>query len=141
MSELSTRRDILLNELRNLPDLHARLERFMARARQVPALPETLRVDAFRVDGCLAQLWVAPEFRDGRCWFRCDSDSLIVKSIAQLLCDFYSGVPPQEILETDPTFLRDVGITQHLSANRRNALTRVGRIIHQFAAANNGVVG
>ena len=62
-------------------------------------------------------------------------------AILEALQEANRPLTPQEILETDPTFLRDVGITQHLSANRRNALTRVGRIIHQFAAANNGVVG
>jgi cysteine desulfuration protein SufE len=134
MSELATRREALLAELKRFPDAHARIEQLMDRARRIEPLPDALRADAHLVEGCMAQLWVVPELRDGRCWFRCDSDALVVKSIAHLLCDFYSGVPPAEILATDPSFLREAGITQHLSANRRNALTRVWRIIRGFAA-------
>jgi len=66
----------------------------------------------------------------------CDSDSLVVKAIAGLLCDFYSGQPPAEILAHDPRFLAPLGITQHLTPNRRNALAKIWERIRQFAADN-----
>lgn len=133
MIPLDAKRDALLAGLRAIPDAHARLERLMDLARAAPPLPESLRTEAHRVEGCMANLWVAAEFRDGVCRFRCDSDSLVVKSVAGLLCDFYSGATPREILSIDPSFLKEAGITQHLSANRRNALTRVWESIRRWA--------
>lgn len=102
-------------------------------ARDRPALAAEFHTDAFRMEGCLSNLWIRPEFRNGRCWFLCEADSLVVKSIAGLLCEFYSDATPADILELDPSFLKDVGITQHLSSNRRNALTRVWGLIKTFA--------
>jgi cysteine desulfuration protein SufE len=81
----------------------------------------------------MSNLWLVPELRDGRCWFQCDADSVVVKSIAHLLCSFYSDTAPADILALDPSFLRAAGITEHLSSNRRNALTRVWGLIRSFA--------
>lgn len=107
--------------------------------RQPPLNPE-LKVEAHRIQGCLAKLWLVAECRNGKCSFRTDGDSLIVRAIASMLCDFYSGHTPDEILSVDPSFLAGVGITQHLSANRRNALSRVWDRIREFALAHRGPV-
>ena len=61
---------------------------------------------------------------------------MVVKSIAGLLCEIYDGATPQEILEHPPEFLAEAGVTSHLSANRRNALTQVWKKIRAFAEAN-----
>jgi cysteine desulfuration protein SufE len=74
-----------------------------------------------------------PEFKDKLCYFESESDSAIVKGIASLLCDFYSNAAPEEIVATDADFLGEVGITQHLSPNRRNGLSRIVESIQRFA--------
>ncbi len=129
MSLLDERKETLLAELALFGDPHARLEYLIDEARAMESLPPELCVEENRVEGCMSNLWFVAETRDGRCWFRCQADSLVVKSIAGLLCRFYSGATPTEILAHDPSFLREAGITEHLSSNRRNALTKVwGRI-------------
>ena len=133
MNPLAARRDELLADLRLVPEAHARLESLIERAQEAPPLDPALRTDDRLVRGCLSNLWVTREYRDGRCWFRCDADSLVVKSIAHLLCSFYSDAAPADILALDPSFLREAGITEHLSSNRRNALARVWGLIRSFA--------
>jgi cysteine desulfuration protein SufE len=115
-----------------------RLAWLVAQARQRPPLPPEQRTEANLIPGCLAKLWFVPRFDDGRCFFACDSDSLIVKAIAGLLCEFYSGHAPTEILAHDPRFLAPLGINQHLTPNRRNALARVWDLIRLFAEKNQG---
>ncbi len=105
-------------------------------ARQRPPLAEEFRVDANLIPGCLAKLWFVAKFRAGRCAFQCDSDSLVVKAIAGLLCELYSNQVPAEILAHDHTFLAPLGITQHLTPNRRNALSKVWEHIQQQARAH-----
>lgn len=125
MSLLQERKEALLAELAMFGDPHARLEYLIDEARAMESLPAELCVEENRVEGCLSNLWFVAEIRDARCWFRCQADSLVVKSIAGLLCRFYSGATPAEILSLDPSFFREVGIAEHLSSNRRNALTKV----------------
>lgn len=112
-----------------------RLAFLIERAKKSP-LPAGLRVEKNLVPGCLAKLWFTENFRDGKCFFDCDSDSLVVKAVAGLLCNFYSGSFPAEILMHDPKFLAPFGITQHLTPNRRNALSKVWERIKNFAEEN-----
>jgi cysteine desulfuration protein SufE len=92
-----------------------------------------MKTDAQRLEGCLAKVWFIPEFAEGKCFFKADSDSAIVKGITVLLCEFYSGQTPQEITGTKPEFLEKFGITQHLTPNRRNSLAKLWDNIESFA--------
>lgn len=124
----------LLASLAAQRDPQERLAWLVEQARRRPALEAAFRTDAHRVEGCLAKLWLVGEWRDGRCYFQSESDSLIVKAVAGLLCEFYSGHTPAEIEGHPPDFLGQLGITQHLTASRRHGLSRVWNLMRTFAA-------
>lgn len=132
-TSITAKRDALFAQLGAFRHPQERLQWLVEQARLRPALAVELKADAHRVPGCLANLWLVAESREGRCFFRCDSDSQIVRAVAGLLCDFYSGQTPAEILALTPDFLEQVGINQHLTANRRNVLSRVWERIRKFA--------
>ena len=113
-----------------------RLAYIVGRGRASPPLEPAFRVDANRVQGCLAAVWFVARFEEGRCEFRADSDSAVIKGIAVLLCEFYSGQSPEEIVRTSPAFLADFGITQHLTPNRRNSLGRIWESMRVCASAH-----
>jgi cysteine desulfuration protein SufE len=126
----------LTAELAALKNGQDRLALLVERTKKLPPLAPARRTDENLIPGCLAKLWLVAEFRAGNCFFACDSDSLVVKAVAGLLCDFYSGHAAAEILAHDPKFLAPLGITQHLTPNRRNALAKVWERIRQFAEVN-----
>ena len=130
---LKEKQTALVEEITLIPDPYERLGYIVERGKKATNLPEELHIDSFKIEGCMSQLWVVPEFKDGRCFFRSDSDSAIVKGIAELLCTFYSDARSEEILDNDAEFLGEVGITQHLSPNRRNGLSRIVESIQRFA--------
>ena len=130
---LAAKKQQLLDKLQALPDPHQRLLLLTDAARRRPPVPQSIRVADNLIEGCVADLWLAGEFRDGCCSFQCDSESLTVRAMAGLLCDFYSGETPAEILETSPDFLREAGLGAVLTANRRSALSKVWKRIYAFA--------
>ena len=130
---LKDKKDTLVEEITLIPDPYERLGYIVDRGKNAAGLPDDLRIDSFKIEGCMSQLWVVPEFKEGNCRFQSESDSAIVKGIATLLCDFYSEAKPEEIVDTDAEFLGEVGITQHLSPNRRNGLSRIVESIQRFA--------
>ena len=132
---LLRRRDELIAELKPFADHHERFQYVIDRAKAAPALPSDLKLDAFLIEGCTSNLWLVPSLEAGVCRFRCDADSLITKGIASLVCEFYDAAPPQEVADTDADFLSAVGITQHLSPNRRNGLTNLVGKIRAFGRA------
>lgn len=130
---LAEKKQDLAEQLGRLRDSQERLAWLVEEARKRPMMDAALRTEAHRVEGCLARLWLVPEFRDGRCHYQSESDSLIVKSVAGLLCEYYSGQTPETIVANPPDFLAQLGITQHLTANRRHGLSRVWDRIRAFA--------
>jgi cysteine desulfuration protein SufE len=123
----------LTTQLAALKNGQDRLAFLVEKAKARPPLALEFRAVENLIPGCLAKLWFVPQFRGGQCFFACDSDSLVVKAVAGLLCDFYSGQVPAEILAHHPGFLAALGITQHLTPNRRNALAKIWDRIRQFA--------
>lgn len=130
---LKEKQDALVEEITLIPDAYERLGYIVDRGKKAAGLTEDLRIDSFKIEGCMSQLWVVPAFKDGLFSFRSESDSAIVKGIAELLCNFYSDAKPEEIIAADAEFLGEVGITQHLSPNRRNGLSRIVDSIQRFA--------
>jgi cysteine desulfuration protein SufE len=139
--KLAEKQNQISTQLAALKSGQDRLVFLVEKARARRSLPPEFRMDANRVPGCLAKLWLVAEMRAGHCHFDCDSDSLIVKAVAGLLCDFYSDQSTEEILAIEPDFLVPLGITQHLTPNRRNALARVREFIRHFAQAQGSAEG
>jgi cysteine desulfuration protein SufE len=133
---LAEKQSELTTQLVALKNGQDRLASLVEKAKSRPPLAPEFRDEKNLIPGCLAKLWFVAEFREGKCFFDCDSDSLVVKAIAGLLCDFYSDCEPEKILAHDPKFLAPLGITQHLTPNRRNALAKIWERIREFAEAN-----
>ncbi len=110
-----------------------RLTYVIDRAKDLPGLEDAYKIDTFLIKGCVSQLWIFPSFSDGKCNFQADSEASITKGTASLLCELYSGETPEDVLRLEPDFLAEVGITQHLSPNRRNGLTGVREKIKAYA--------
>ncbi|GHC08446.1 SufE family protein [Cerasicoccus arenae] len=130
---LTEKKDALVEDLSIIEDPQERFAYIIENARSQPALTAEFKVEAFRIKGCQSQLWLVPRLENGLCYFETDSDAVITKGIAGLLTQLYSGFPPEEIIETPPNFLAEVGITQHLTPNRRNGLSNVWNTIKSFA--------
>lgn len=114
-------------------DWEDRYKEIIALGRELPAYPEDKREDKYKVKGCQSQVWLYPEFKDGRVIFQADSDALLVKGIVGLLVQVYSDATPDEILTTKPDFLKEVGITEHLSMNRTNGLAAMMKQMQMYA--------
>ena len=120
---IEEKRDQLMEELMPFEDHLERFTYIIDRAKSTDPLPEDCKIETFLIKGCVSQLWVFPQFKEGLCQFQADSEASITKGTAGLLCELYSNETPEDIVRMEPDFLADVGITQHLSPNRRNGLT------------------
>jgi len=125
----------LIEDYAIIPDPQERLAAIVDQARRRPPLAETERTEANRVRGCVSLAWVVGELRDGRCHFRSDADSPLVRGLLTLLCDFYSDATPADVAATEPALLDELGLARNLSPTRLNGLRSVRAKIREFAAA------
>jgi cysteine desulfuration protein SufE len=103
--------------------------------RKLPPFPDQWADDAHRVPGCQSRVWMEAEAHDGRLFFAGASDAAIVSGLVALLLRVYSGRTADEILATDPIFLKELGLLEALSTNRGNGIAAMARAIRERAAA------
>jgi len=130
---LEEKKQQLIEDLSIIEDPHERLSYVIDIGKSTDGLEDEFKTDKYRIEGCISNLWMVPEEKNGLCIFRADSDAMITKGFSSLLCNLYSHQKPEDIIKVDPAFLSEVGITQHLSPNRRNGLTQIGERIMSFA--------
>lgn len=93
--------------------------------------------DTYLIKGCQSRVWLVPEFRDGRIFFRGESDAVIVKGLVALLMRVVSGRSPRELLANTLHFIDEIGLSQHLSPTRANGLLAMVKQIRLYAVAYN----
>ena len=96
---------------------------------------ETDQIEKFQIKGCQSQVWLKPSYREGLVHFQASSDAILVKGIVGILVKVYSGSTPDEILHQKNDFLKEIGITEHLSMNRTNGLASMLKQIQMYAYA------
>jgi cysteine desulfuration protein SufE len=131
---LSERQQQLIENYAIIDDPQERLSAVVDDARKLPPLRESERTEENRVKGCVSQAWIAAEIREGRCYFRSDADSPLVRGLLKLLCDLYSGATPVEIAAIEPVLFEELGLARNLSPTRLNGLRSVRAKIREFAA-------
>ena len=130
----------LVEEFDLLGDWEGRIEYVIELGKDLAPLPDADRIDANKVPGCAAQVWLAVRREDGRLRFLADSDSALSKGNIALLLRLYSDRTPSEILAFDARAALDrLGLPSALTRQRANGLNAmVGRISEAALAANAG---
>jgi cysteine desulfuration protein SufE len=130
---LAEKQQRLVRDFGAIHDAHERLGAVVDRARHRIALPPTERTDANRVRGCISAVWLVGELREGRCYFKSDADGPLVKGLVALLCDFFSGATPAEIVRNEFDPVETLELLKNLSPTRRNGLASAQAAIRTFA--------
>lgn len=114
--------DVITDEFAFLGDWTERYQYLIDLGRQLPAFPDELKRDEYKVYGCQSQVWLVPDGDAGCMHFRAISDSAIVSGLIALVLRVYSGRSAREILATEPTYIEAIGLARHLSPTRSNGL-------------------
>lgn len=102
---------------------------------QLEPLDDKFKTEDWKVKGCQSQVWLVPEFKDGKINFRGDSDAILVKGIIAIVLLIYNHKSPREIKNIDVTeiFVK-LGLEENLTPSRRNGMMSMVEKIKQYAA-------
>jgi len=103
--------------------------------KECPLIDEKDKTESNLIKGCQSRVWLSCEHRDGRLWFKADSDAVITKGIISLLIRALDGQTPQDILDADLHFIDVIGLKEHLSPTRSNGLTSMVKQMRMYAMA------
>ena len=120
-------------ELELFDDWMQRYQYIIELGRKLPPFPEGWADDAHRVPGCQSRVWMESDLSDGTLRLAGASDAAIVSGLIALLLRVYSGRTPQEVMRTDPVFLKELGLLEALSTNRGNGIAAMARAVQHAA--------
>jgi cysteine desulfuration protein SufE len=127
----------IVEEFSIFDDWIGRYEYIVELGGKLPPLPDSLKTEANRVQGCQSRVWFhATEGEDGVIRFAADSDAVIVKGLISLLLRVYSGRTAEDIIATTPAFFETIELGSHLTGSRANGLHAMVRRIHAIARAS-----
>jgi cysteine desulfuration protein SufE len=90
--------------------------------KKLPVLEDRHKKDENRIRGCQSTVWMVSEYRDGKVFYKADSDAVIVKGLISMLIRVFSGHKPGDIVNADMTFIDEIGMSTHLAQTRSNGL-------------------
>lgn len=92
--------------------------------RNVPPMADDLKIDENKLRGCQSVVYFSNTYNDdGTITFMANSDAAIVQGLIALMLKVFSEKQPQEILDVDISFLKQIGLDEHLSPTRKNGLS------------------
>ncbi|MEA5391108.1 SufE family protein [Cyanobium gracile UHCC 0139] len=131
--------DRIVERLGSTSDPRRRYEYVLWLAKKLEPFPDDLRQDAFKVKGCVSQVYVVGSLQEGRLHWRGDSDAQITKGLLALLIEGLEGLTPAEATALDPAFIAATGLQASLTPSRANGFLNILRTMQgqasQLAAA------
>lgn len=136
MGNAQNRIDQILQRFTGLSNWEERYKLLVEMGKTLPAMESHLQTEENKIKGCQSQVWLMAQLNpDKTIHFNADSDALIVKGLVALLLAVYQDLSPEEVLKTNPQFLKDIGLESHLSPSRANGLRAMVKQIQYYATA------
>lgn len=122
MSSLEEAKAAVTEEFSLLDEWLDKYEYLIELGKNLEVFPVELKTDDRLIKGCQSRVWLDTSFRDGRLWFRADSDAIITKGIISLLIQVYNGRTAEEIAADNFDFVEKIGLRENLSPTRAGGL-------------------
>src|SRR5215813_4540380 len=103
--------------------------------KKLAPLDEKHKIDENRVRGCQSTVWLVADHKDGKVFYKAESDAVIVKGLISMLIRVLSGQAPDDIINAKLGFIQQIGMTTHLAQTRSNGLLAMVKQMKNFALA------
>ncbi|MFT6072804.1 MAG: cysteine desulfuration protein SufE [Alphaproteobacteria bacterium] len=124
----------LLENLSFLDDWEERYGYILELGKKIPPFPDTYKTDIFQVKGCVSQVWLYPEMRDDKLFFKGGSDSQLVQGLVAIILIIYSGLSKIEIQNIDfQAKFTALGLSEQLTPQRSNGVFSMIQKIQDYA--------
>ena len=101
--------------------------------KRLPDLEAVYKTDENRVRGCQSTVWLVADYKEGKVFFKAESDAMIVKGLISMLIRVLSGHTPDEIIDAKLEFIQQIGMTTHLAQTRSNGLLAMVKKMKSYA--------
>lgn len=103
--------------------------------KKLQPLDNEYKIDENKVRGCQSTVWLVADYKDGRVYYKAESDAVIVKGLISMLIRVLSGQTPDDIVNAKLDFIKEIGMMSHLAQTRSNGLLAMVKQMKNYALA------
>ncbi|MBF1047138.1 MAG: SufE family protein [Porphyromonadaceae bacterium] len=134
MPTIKELQDEIIEDFAALDDWMDRYALLIDLGGELAPLPEADKTPTNLIEGCQSRVWITASYDGERVHYRGESDALIVKGIVSLLLHVLDDQRPEDIINSELYFIKEIGLSEHLSPTRSNGLVAMLRQMRLFAA-------
>ncbi|MDO7743549.1 MAG: SufE family protein [Pedobacter sp.] len=132
---INQEQDEIIEEFELFSDWMDKYENIIEIGKELPLIDPKYKIPENLIKGCQSNVWLHPEFTDGKIFFTADSDAIITKGLISMMIKVLSGHTPTDIVKAELYFIDTIGLQNHLSPNRSNGLLSMLKQMKMYAAA------
>ena len=117
--------DKIIKRLKSTNDPKKKYEYVLWLAQRLPLLTQDEISEAIKVKGCISQVYVLGEIKDGKLKWKGFSDALITKGLLSLLISGLENLSPNEVINIDASFISETGLSSSLTPSRANGFLNI----------------
>jgi cysteine desulfuration protein SufE len=107
----------------------------MELGQKLPAFPDAARSEDNIVKGCQSKVWLTASLEGDRIQFAADSNTAITKGLVSLLIRIFNGQTPDDVLNSDLYFMRQIGMERFIGTQRSNGFAAMIKQMKLYALA------
>lgn len=121
-SSIAAIEDEIVEEFSLFDNWEDKYEYLIDMGKKLPKLEDVNKKEENKIRGCQSTVWMVSEYKDGKIFYKADSDAMIVKGLISMLIRVFSGQKPSDIIAADMKFIDEIGMSTHLAQTRSNGL-------------------
>ena len=133
MNIIEVRGNQIVEEFSVFDDWLEKYNYLIEMGKDMPLIDSKYKIKDNLITGCQSNVWLHPEFKNGKVYFYADSDAVITKGIINMLIRALSDATPDEIINADLGFIDEIGLSEHLSPTRSNGLVSMIKQMKLYA--------
>ena len=103
--------------------------------KKLAPLDKKYKVGDNKVRGCQSTVYLVADYKDGRIFYKAESDAVIVKGLISMLIRVLSGQQADDIVKAPLNFIKEIGMMTHLAQTRSNGLLAMVKQMKNYALA------
>ncbi|KGG15477.1 MULTISPECIES: SufE family protein [unclassified Prochlorococcus] len=115
----------IVAKLQSCSNPRIRYEYLLYLAKHLPSLPLESLNESSKVRGCISQVYVIGQLKNGKLFWEGYSDALITKGMLSFLIKGLNNLTPKEVLNIDPNFIPATGLSNSLTPSRVNGFMNI----------------
>jgi len=133
MSQITEKEEEIIDAFEMYEDWNDKYEYLIDLAKTLPPFDPQYKTEEHLIHGCQSRVWLHADFDGEKVHYFADSEAMIPKGIVGMLVKVLSNEKPEDIAKAELGFIKEIGLTEHLSPNRSNGLLAMVRQMKNFA--------